>query len=67
MSDRVEKLLSEEWRIAASEAARVLSVARAIEQRQYPDGDAPAGLVPALVLAVAINRAARMIPEGSAQ
>jgi hypothetical protein len=67
MSDLAEKLLSEEWRIAASEAARVLSVARAIERRQYPDGDAPAGLVPALVLAVAINRAARMIPEGSAQ
>lgn len=67
MSDQAQKLLSEEWRIAAGEAAKVLSVARAIEQRQYPDGDAPAGLVPALVLAVAINRAALMLPDGSAQ
>lgn len=47
-----------EWRTAADEAAKALSVARAIERRQYPDGDAPAGLVAALVLAVAIRRAA---------
>lgn len=55
-----------EWRQAAEETAKALSIARAIERRQYPDGDAPAGFVPALVLAVAINRAARTIPDGSA-
>jgi hypothetical protein len=66
MNDQAQRVITEEWRIAADEAAKVLSVARAIERRQYPEGDAPAGLVPALVLAVAINRAARMMPEGSA-
>lgn len=66
MSDQAQRPISEEWRVVADEAAKVLSVARAIERRQYPEGDAPAGLVPALVLVVAINRAARMMPEGSA-
>jgi len=66
MNDQAQRVISEEWRVVADEAAKVLSVARAIERRQYPEGDAPAGLVPALVLAVAINRAARMMPEGSA-
>jgi len=46
-----------EWR-TADEAAKELSVARAIERRQYPECDAPAGLVAALVIAVAIRRAA---------
>jgi hypothetical protein len=52
-----------EWRKAAEETAKALSVARAIERRQYPEGDAPAGLVAALVLAVAIHRAANEITE----
>lgn len=52
-----------EWRTAADETAKALSVARAIERRQYPEGDAPAGLVAALVLAVAIRRAADKIAE----
>lgn len=67
MSDQTKSAIPDEWRIAADEAAKELSVARAIERRQYPEGDAPAGLVPALVLAVAINRAGRRMPEGSAQ
>lgn len=46
-----------EWRTAADETAKALSVARAIERRQYPEGDAPAGLIGALVVAVAIRRA----------
>ena len=50
-----------EWRTAADEAAKALSVARAIERRQYPEGDAPAGLVATLVLAVAIHRIAYRI------
>jgi hypothetical protein len=66
MNDQAQRVITEEWRVVADEAAKVLSVARAIKRRQYPEGDAPAGLVPALVLAVAINRAARMMPEGSA-
>lgn len=48
-----------EWRAAADETAKALSIARAIERRQYPEGDAPAGLVVALVVAVAIARAAQ--------
>jgi hypothetical protein len=55
-----------EWRTAADETAKALSVARAIERRQYPEGDAPAGLVAALVLAVAIRRAANEIVERAA-
>lgn len=66
MNDQTQTPIPDEWRIAADEAAKVLSVVRAIERRQYPEGDAPVGLVPALVLAVAMNRAARMMPEGSA-
>lgn len=48
-----------EWRAAAEEVAKALSVARAIERRQYPEGEAPAGLVAALVVAVAIARSAQ--------
>jgi hypothetical protein len=52
-----------EWRTAADETAKALSVARAIERRQYPEGDAPAGLIAALTLAVAIHRAVDRIAE----
>lgn len=45
-----------EWRKAADETAKCLSVARAIERRQYPEGDAPAGLVAALVVSAALAR-----------
>ncbi|MFB0935033.1 MAG: hypothetical protein QMB52_04615 [Propionivibrio sp.] len=50
-----------EWRTAAEETAKALSVARAIERRQYPEGDAPAGLVGALVVSVAVTRASAAI------
>ena len=50
-----------EWRRAADETAKALSIARAIERRQYPDGEAPAGLVAAMVLAVVIHRSAAEI------
>lgn len=52
-----------EWRIAADEADRTLQVARAIEARQYPEGDAPVGLISSLVMAIALGRAARMVAE----
>ncbi len=55
-----------EWRTAVNETAKALSVARAIERRQYPEGDAPAGLVAALILAVTIRRAADEIAERAA-
>jgi hypothetical protein len=45
-----------EWRTAADETAKALSVARAIERRQYPEGDAPAGLVAALVVSASLAR-----------
>lgn len=45
-----------EWRTAADETAKALSVARAIERRQYPEGDAPTGLVAALVVSAALAR-----------
>lgn len=48
--------IPQEWRDATQEAGRALSVARAIEKKQYSDGNAPAGLLPALVIAVAIFR-----------
>lgn len=52
-----------EWRRAAEETAKALSVARAIERRQYPEGDAPSGLVAALALAVVIRRSADEISD----
>lgn len=52
-----------EWRTAADETAKALSVARAIERRQYPEGDAPAGMLAALIVAVSIHRGARAIAE----
>lgn len=57
----VDSSIPSEWRTATEEAAKALSVACAIERRQYPGGDAPAGLVAALVLVVAIRRAANEI------
>ena len=55
MSDQ-PTTLPPEWKAAAAETVRTLSVARAIEKKQYPDGNAPAGLLPALVVVVAICR-----------
>ena len=53
-----------EWRDAGRETIKVLSVARAIERRAYPDGDAPIGLLAALIVAMAINRVADRNMEG---
>lgn len=50
-----------EWRTAAEETAKALSVARAIERRQYPEGDAPTGLVAALVVSASVARATKEI------
>ena len=65
MSDQSSGAIPAEWRQAAdetaNETAKALSVARAIERRQYPDGDTPPGLVPALVLSVAVIRADAII------
>lgn len=48
--------IPDEWRKAADDTAKALSVARAIERRQYPEGSAPAGLVAALVVSAALAR-----------
>lgn len=50
--------IPEEWRKAAEETAKALSVARAIEQKNRPAGgsESPPGLFPALVVAVALAR-----------
>ena len=61
MSDQSSGAIPAEWRQAADETAKALSVARAIERRQYPDNDTPPGLLPALVLSVAVIRAAAII------
>ena len=53
--------ISTEWHIATEEALRSLEAAKTIERRQYPDGDAPEGLLSALLMAVALGRAARMV------
>ena len=45
-----------EWRRAADETAKCLSVARAIERQQYPEGEAPDGLLSALVISAALSR-----------
>ena len=45
-----------EWRRAADETAKCLSVARAIERQQYPEGEAPDGLLSALVISAALAR-----------
>lgn len=41
-------------RDAAKNAARCLSGARLILDKTYPDGDQPAGLLPVLVIAIAL-------------
>jgi hypothetical protein len=61
MSDQAA--IPAEWRTAADETAKALSVARAIERRQYPEGDAPPGTLAALIVAVSIHRGARAIVE----
>lgn len=50
--------IPDEWRKAAEETAKALSVARAIEHKNYPAGgsDSPPGLLPALVVAVSLAR-----------
>jgi hypothetical protein len=53
-----------EWRRAADETAKALSVARAVERRQYPEGNAPGGTLPALIIAAALARLAGAINEG---
>lgn len=45
-----------EWQRAAEETAKALSIAHAIERRQYPEGDAPAGLVAALLISAELAR-----------
>jgi deoxyribose-phosphate aldolase len=47
-----------EWRRAAAEAARALSVARVVARAQFPEGDAPDNLIAALAVAVIVRRAA---------
>lgn len=48
--------IPDEWHKAADEAAKVLSVARAVECRQYPEGNTPDGLLASLVVAAALAR-----------
>jgi hypothetical protein len=55
MSAQVHSMISDAWRNAAKDAAKALSGARAIERTQYPEGDAPAGLLPALVQALTLQ------------
>lgn len=50
-----EQPIPEEWKRAATEAAKCLSVARAIESKQYPDGAAP-GVLAGLAIAVSLAR-----------
>jgi hypothetical protein len=53
-----------EWLIADDEASQSLAIARTIERRQFPDGNAPPGLLVNLLLAVSLSRAARMVASG---
>lgn len=43
-----------EWQAAAEDVADVLTVANEIARRKYPGGTAPAGMVPALVIALTL-------------
>lgn len=49
---------TDEWRKIADETERALSVARAIENKNYPAGgsDSPPGLLPALLVSVSLAR-----------
>lgn len=49
---------SDEWRKIADETEKALSVASAIEHKNYPAGgpDSPPGLLPALLVSVALAR-----------
>lgn len=50
--------IPDEWRKLADETTRALSVARAIEHKNYPAGgpDSPPGLLPALLVSLALAR-----------
>lgn len=43
---------------AANDVARYLSMARAIERKQYPEGGAPGELLPALLLSLSVRHGA---------
>ena len=53
-----QSAIPEEWRKTAEEAAKVQSIAVAIERKNYPAGgaDSPPGYLPALIVAVALAR-----------
>jgi hypothetical protein len=61
---------AEAMKDAIKETASGIKAAEYLIGRAYPDGDAPAGLLPALILAIAINRATTAVeniePELSA-
>lgn len=44
---------------AAQDVAGYLKIALFIERKQYPEEDAPAGLLPALLMALAVNHTAK--------
>jgi hypothetical protein len=49
--------IPDEWRDAAEFMASILAVADAVARRRYPGGCAPAGTVPALVIALSLSGA----------
>lgn len=54
---------TEAIREAVKDAAGCLKGAEYLIERAYPEGDAPAGLLPAMVIAVAMLRAQSSIHE----
>ena len=52
---------------AVKDTARCLNGARLIFDKVYPEGNAPANLLPALIVAVAITWAARALHEDDAE
>ncbi|MDP2795574.1 MAG: hypothetical protein Q8O25_16080 [Sulfurisoma sp.] len=50
-------------RDAVRETVRCLTGAQYILEKTYPEGDAPAGVLPALIVAIAINRTAEIAAD----
>lgn len=51
----IGKKIPENWQPIVEEMNALLSIADAIAQRRYPGGCAPAGIVPALLIALTFH------------
>lgn len=51
----IGKKIPDNWRPVADDMNALLSIADTIAQRRYPGGCAPAGIIPALLIALTLH------------